>query len=275
MSAVRTYAIGDIHGQLEMLREAHGWIAQDVAKYGGPYEIVHVGDLVDRGPDSAGVIGHLMHGQQTGQPWIVLKGNHDRMMAMFLGSEPQRDPNLRPEYTWTHERLGGLTTLMSYDIGHDPGAPAGARWLHPKGGGMETLHSYDVDGNADDIESLHRAARAAVPREHIEYLNQLPLLHQTDAALFVHAGIKPGVPIDQQAEDDLLWIRAPFHNYRKPHEALVVHGHTPIDTATHYGNRINIDTGAGYGKALAVIVVEGAEIVQLNRKGRRPLQQLG
>ena len=169
----RTYAIGDIHGHLDKLREVHGWIERD--RDDADDVVVHVGDLTDRGPDSAGVIRFLIAGLKAGKPWVVLKGNHDRMMSLYLGEPSLPDPGLRSDLSWQHVRLGGLTTLASYGV--------------------------DVANLADD--ALHSAARAAVPREHRAFLAGLDTVYRTKEVLFVHAGIRPGVAIEDQVEDDL------------------------------------------------------------------------
>ena len=96
----------------------------------------------------------------------------------------------------------------------------------------------------------------------------MPLMYRFGDIAFVHAGIMPGVPLDDQTEDDLLWIRGPFHMETQPFEALIVHGHTPVERATHHGNRINLDTGAGYGDLLTVAVFEGRDCWVLDGGGR-------
>jgi serine/threonine protein phosphatase 1 len=239
---MRTYAIGDIHGQLERLAEAHDLIARDRAAVGDKVaEVVHVGDLVDRGPDSRGVIDFLIAGAARGAPWVTLKGNHDRMFEGFLGDPDHYDPGLR----------------------------AGLHWIDPRLGGDETLRSYGVDGARERmLFDLHDDAVRAVPESHRAFLAALPLMHRAGDVLFVHAGIRPGVPLDAQTEDDLLWIRREFLDDPRDHGALIVHGHTPVDAVTHYGNRLNIDTGAGYGRALSTVVIEDARVSLLTQKGR-------
>ncbi len=244
---MRAYAIGDIHGQLDLLRAAHALIDADRAAIGDiDAPVVHIGDLVDRGPDSAGVIEHLLSGIEHGQNWVVLKGNHDRMMEMFLRDYPMVDTQL----------------LVTYN------------WLHPGIGGVETLESYGVDV-PDGIRTyqLHPAARAAVPDAHRHFLAQLPAMYRLGDLCFVHAGIRPGVPLEDQTEDDLCWIRGEFHRSTADHGPLIVHGHTPVDQATHYGNRVNIDTGAGHGKALSAVVIEGREVWLLTPDGRVPVMR--
>lgn len=242
---MRTYAIGDIHGARDKLAEAHGWIAADRRATGDPVApVVHVGDLVDRGPDSRGVIEFLLEGIAAGAPWIVIKGNHDRMFTGFLD-----DPD-----------------------GHDTGLRDGLHWIDPPLGGGMTLASYGVAGaGARPLFDLHADACAAVPRAHSAFLQALPSSYRRGRALFVHAGIRPGVPLAAQREDDLLWIRRDFLDDPRDHGALVVHGHTPVDVVTHYGNRLNIDTGAGYGRALAVVVIEGTGVWKLGPGGRQPV----
>ena len=242
----RIYALGDIHGQLSMLRAAHARIEADrraCGDRGAP--VIHVGDLIDRGPDSRGVIQFLMDGLSAGENWVVLKGNHDRFFPLFLNDGKVTDGRLR----------------------------RGLDWLSPSMGGMETLGSYGVRRKfmeSDDL--LLGRARTAVPEAHIRFIDTLPTHHEAGELLFVHAGIRPDVPLEEQTEDDLLWIRDPFLWHLGDHPWLVVHGHTPVDEAQHYGNRVNLDTGAGYGDKITVAVFEGTDAWVLDPEtGRVPL----
>lgn len=237
------YAIGDIHGHLGLLQAAHDRIADDIARHGqGP--VIHIGDLVDRGPDSRGVIDFLMRGLAQGQDWVVLKGNHDSLFTRFLADPLDRDPRLWSELSWLHPRLGGATTL----------------------------HSYGVTGAADrPAAKVHADASGAVPAAHVGFINSLPLAHQLGGSLFVHAGIRPGVALEAQLETDLIWIREPFLASAESHGPLVVHGHTTIDAATHYGNRLNLDSGAAYGGPLSAVVIEDREAFLLTATGRARL----
>ena len=240
------YAIGDIHGHLEKLREAHALIEADKAKVGAvDAPIVHVGDLIDRGPNSAGVIDYLMQGTDEGRPWVNLMGNHDRLMFWFLDDHRRADPRLRSDYNWLHERMGGRETLESYGVG----------W-----------HS--------DLTALQAEAQRAVPDQHILFLKRLKLTYAVEDVFFTHAGIRPGIPLDQQAEDDLLWIRREFHDDPRDHGALIVHGHTPVDTVEHHGNRLNIDTGAAWGRDLSTVVIDAGEVFLLTNEGREPVVAL-
>lgn len=240
---MRAYAIGDIHGHLGLLQGVHDLIAQDMAQNGAA-PVVHVGDLVDRGPDSKGVIDFLLGGLAEGRDWVVLKGNHDRMFSRFLKDPTEAEPGLRADLSWLHPKLGGPDTLASYGV-HAPGDRP--------------------------VAKVHADAVQAVPQKHVDFLAGLPTSHSIGDLLFVHAGIRPGVPIAEQEETDLVWIRGPFHDHTESHGPLIIHGHTAIDTPTHYGNRVNIDSSAAYGGPLSVIVLEGREVFHLTPSGRKRL----
>ncbi|UWQ32950.1 serine/threonine protein phosphatase [Leisingera sp. M527] len=235
------YAIGDIHGQLAMLEEALTRIEAD----GGPdARIVFLGDYTDRGPDSRGVLDRLITGQGDGRDWITLLGNHDRMFAWFMEDTPRHDPHLLVGYHWLHERIGGVETLASYGLTFE---------------------------DRTRLDALQARAKEVIPARHTEFLRSLMPLYETPDLAFVHAGIRPGVPLSQQQENDLVWIRQPFHDHTGPHPKLIVHGHTPVDRPSHYGNRINLDTGAGYGRQVSAAVFEGRNCWLLTENGRQPL----
>ena len=191
--------------------------------------------------DSRGLIDHLITGRDAGRNWITLLGNHDRMFAWFMEDIPRHDPHLLVGYHWLHDRLGGIETLRSYGV--------------------------EFEGQIR-LEDLHRMAKGAVPKSHLTFLRDLVLMHQTPELAFVHAGIRPGMPLNEQRASDLVWIRQEFHNHRGPHPKLIVHGHTPVDQATHYGNRVNLDTGAGYGRPVGVAVFERQTCWELTEQGR-------
>lgn len=235
------YAVGDIHGHLQMLDEAIAKIEKDGGK---DAQIVFLGDLVDRGPESAGVIDRLMKGQAEGRNWITLRGNHDRLFSYFMEDQPRPDPQILLGMDWFSGRIGGRSTLASYGIST-----------------TETSRYYQI----------HPIARETIPREHVEFMASLPAYYEKDGLLFVHAGIKPGVPLAEQTEDDMCWIRQEFLEYTGPHPWLVVHGHTPGGEAVHKGNRINLDSGAGYNRPLTTAVFEGRDCWILTDQGRAPL----
>ncbi len=244
---MHTYAIGDIHGHLSLLHRAHDLIAADMATHGAA-PVVHVGDLVDRGPDSAGVVEFLRAGIDDAQDWVVLKGNHDRMFTIFLDDPKAQDPGLRADLGWLHPRLGGAATLESYGVRNPADRP---------------------------LLPVHADACAAVPAGHLAFLNARPTMYQRGDAVFVHAGIRPFIALQDQTETDLVWIREPFLSEPASHGPLVVHGHTALPAAMHYGNRLNIDSSAAYGGPLTAVVIEGQAAWLLTDHGRVPVPYSG
>ncbi|KUF09469.1 metallophosphoesterase family protein [Pseudoponticoccus marisrubri] len=237
----RIYAIGDIHGQKAML---DGALARIEADGGAGARTVFLGDYVDRGPDSRGVIDTFLRGRDAGRDWVFVKGNHDRMFERFLDSGERHDDRIK----------------------------SGKSWVTPNLGGEETLASYGVPGAATmEPEALLQAVERAVPDSHRAFLKDLALYHEQGDFLFVHAGIRPGLPLKWQQEDDLLWIRDEFLSDGRDFGHFVVHGHTPVEGPDLRSNRLNLDTGAGYGRPLSVAVFEGGRIAQLTETGRQPL----
>lgn len=242
----RVFAIGDIHGQFDMLRAAHDRIERDRRATGDDAApVVHLGDFCDRGPDTAGVIGLLADGIAEGRPWRAVMGNHDRLFRDFLQSGALTDARLRAGLNWLSYNMGGRETLRSYGI--------------------------DVDGDLPP-ERLHDQAMAAVPDSHKQFLAGLETYIELDDLILVHAGILPGVALKDQDEEDLVWIREEFLYDTRDHGKLVVHGHTPVDAPMHCGNRVNLDTGAGFGDPLTAAVFEGRDCWVLTDLGREPLR---
>lgn len=234
------YAVGDVHGFADQLETALSFIEND----GGPdAEIVFLGDYVDRGPDSRAVLQRLIDGLDEGRPWTCLMGNHDRMFARFLQDATQHDPRI---------------------LSHKP-------WLNPSLGGDKTLASYGVaDAEDRDPSDLYEEARNKVPEAHRAFLTSRPTSHETADHIFVHAGIAPGVPLAEQTEDDLIWIREPFLSDPRDHGKLIVHGHTARTHPEALANRINLDGGAGYGNPLVPAVWDGQDWHLLTATGRVP-----
>ncbi len=217
----RVYAVGDIHGCLTQLIALHKAIEADLAArpVAAPL-LVHIGDYVDRGPDTAGVVERLRHGPPiAGLPTVNLKGNHEQTMIEALAGE----------------------------------RAAGTDWLFH--GGKPALASYGIDPDGP-----REAWRAAVPEAHLAFLNGLTMMHREGGYLFVHAGIRPGIRLEEQAPEDLLRIRQPFLFTEQNLGAVVVHGHTPVKTPVVRANRIGIDTGAVFGGRLTCLVLEGATL---------------
>ena len=222
----RVYAIGDVHGCASRLADLHRLLAEDLASdpVARPV-LVHVGDYIDRGRDSAEVVRMLSSAPVVpGMPTINLRGNHEQMMLDALTGERQRV----------------------------------AHWLDNNA--EATLRSWGTS-------SRHPVAawRAALtPLDHA-FLNGLPFYHQIDGYLFVHAGLRPGVALDQQAEDDMLWIREDFLEWNGtvlPEQPglAIVHGHTPEPQPTVAANRVGIDTGAVKGGPLTCAVLEARTV---------------
>lgn len=214
----RTYAIGDVHGRADLLADLLAAIRVDAATADRPL-LVFLGDYVDRGPDSRGVIDLVLAGL-PGFDVVRLKGNHEDMMAAFL--------------------FGGDRRLAD-------------AWLY--NGADATLQSYGLRYGRPPAEVL-----AAIPADHQEFLQSGMVLSWREGRyLFVHAGIRPGVPLDDQRPMDLMWIRSEFLNNSDYHGAIIVHGHTITERPALRPNRIGIDTGAfATGRLTCVVLSDGA-----------------
>jgi serine/threonine protein phosphatase 1 len=237
----RVYAIGDIHGRLDLLGALLARIRSDLAARPHPHPLVNfLGDYADRGPDSRGVLDALIALEATGLPTTFMFGNHDSYVLAFL-----TDPE------WTDLPI---------------------HWLHPSMGGGETLASYGVpDPAALGLRSAHAAFSAAVPAAHVAVLERCRLSMRLGTYAFVHAGIRPGVALEAQAREDLIWIREPFLSSTEDFGFKVVHGHTIVPRVEHHPNRIAIDTGAVRSGVLSCLVLEGAEAALLAADGLHPL----
>ncbi len=242
----KIYAIGDIHGQHDMMLDA---LTRIEADGGAAAKVIFLGALGDRGPDSRAVIDTLSAGRAQGRDWTALRGNHDRMFLNFLEEGALVDPRIR-----------------SREV-----RESGRGWLHPVMGGGDTLASYGID-TALPAPALMEATRTAVPPAHYDFLRACPLYHIEGDLLFVHAGIDPALPLDWQDEDRLIWIRDPFLEHSEPFEWLVVHGHSAIEVPRHYGNRVNLDSGAGFGRPLTAAVFDEGQVFVLGPRGRIPLE---
>jgi len=219
-------AVGDLHGCLDQLRALGPMIlAAAAAERASRRVLVYLGDYVDRGPDSRGVIAALLDDPLPTFATVHLKGNHEDLMHAFLVGAP----------AWPWLMNGGVETCVSY--------------------GVEPPEISRIGGG--DAE-LRARLLERIPPEHLEFLERLTLTHREGDYLFVHAGIRPGVALDTQAPRDLLWIRDLFLASEEDFGAVVVHGHTPTRAPQERANRIGIDTGACYGGALTALVLAGA-----------------
>lgn len=222
---LRLYAIGDVHGCLDALERLHRAIADDLAaRPPVDWRIVHLGDYVDRGADSRGVIDFLLARMADDRRVLCLRGNHDEMFAAGLDGDP------------------------------------GAVHLWLTNGGDETLGSYGVPltGFLDALRA-GRPGADAIPRAHRNFLDRLANSARFGDFYFVHAGIDPARPLDAQETEAQLWIREPFLTSGQEFEAVIVHGHTPVRRVAVRPNRIGIDTGVVFGGPLSCLVLEGPD----------------
>lgn len=219
----RYYVIGDVHGRLDLYEAMIAAIEQDEAQ-APPADtcVVLLGDLVDRGPDSAGVVARTRDWQQS-RAVRVLAGNHEEMFLAAFDT---------PEALRHFLKHGGRETLLSF------GLPAGR---------LGTL----------TLEELFARLPGLVPRATRDYIASFEEMIIAGDYLFVHAGIDPDRPIAEQKRTDMLWIRDRFLNHVGPLEKVVVHGHTIFETVKDCGNRIGIDTGAFRSGVLTALVLEG------------------
>ena len=227
-AGTRLYAVGDIHGRLDLVDDLLGRIEDDI--HDRPVEaaaIVFLGDLIDRGPDSAGVIERLRTLDHFPARTLFLLGNHEEILLRVLAGEPG----------------------VAYD------------WLGF--GGDACAASYGV--NAAALQAMDEARIAevlgtAMPATHVAFLKSFGDTFRFGDYLFVHAGIRPGVPIDEQQPHDLRWIRGPFLSDGHDHGCMVVHGHTISDGVDQRVNRIGIDTGAYRTGVLTAAVIEDSDL---------------
>lgn len=224
----RLYVVGDIHGRDDLLSSLMGDIEQDGLLYPDRRKILlFLGDYVDRGLQSRQVIERLCGPMPDGFEAVFLKGNHELAMLQFLGD-----------------------------------AQFGRTWKYY--GGLETLHSYGINEMmlTDDPRDFDLArARLAeeMPEHHKDFLMKLELSTEFGDYYFAHAGVRPGIALDHQVEDDLLWIRDDFLRSRASFGKIVVHGHTPSEDVVFRSNRIGVDTGAYMTGVLTCLVLDGTE----------------
>ena len=217
----RAYAIGDVHGCLDRLASLHEQIAEDLATR--PVDeavLVHLGDYVDRGLDSAQVVEWLSNGAPVDARVVNLMGNHEDMMLAALPGTDKAANN-----AWLSN--GGADSLLSWDI---------SRVVPPE----------------------QWACR--IPASHQAFLRELAISFEYGGYLFVHAGVRPGIPLDKQEKQDMLWIREPFLSWKMTYGMVVVHGHTPRHEPVIRSNRIGIDTGAVMGGVLTCVVLENDQL---------------
>ncbi len=236
----RYYVIGDIHGRLDLFEAMIAAIEEDDATQpGAETHVILLGDLVDRGPDSAGVVARTREWQQE-RNVRVLAGNHEEM---FLNAFS------KPEVLRHFLKHGGRETILSYGLSKK-------------------------QFNAMNLDELFTMMPQLVPQSERDYIAGFEEMITAGDYVFVHAGIDPAVPLDQQKRSDLLWIRDRFLRHEGPLDKVVVHGHTIFDQVMDCGNRIGIDTGAFRSGVLTALVLEGDQrrVIQACQHENGPIE---
>lgn len=231
MSKYFYYAVGDIHGRLDLLNRLIPRIEMHAASHNATPIPVFLGDYVDRGPDSKGVIDRIIE-LQTTHSAIALKGNHEDLMQ-------NADPKFAPH------RLRGLEkpTLSEWREMEE------RMYWWTMNGGYQTMASYGVEIGAAKANPFE--AYKSVDQSHLDWIRSLPTFHETENHYFVHAGVNPYKSLADQNDNSRMWIRGEWLNSNVDMGKHVVHGHTPVDDADVHPNRTNLDTGAVYGGALS------------------------
>ncbi|UVD55903.1 serine/threonine protein phosphatase [Rhizobium sp. Pop5] len=212
IAEIPTYAIGDIHGRYDLLLKAEEAILRDGARLPGRKLIVTLGDYIDRGPESAQVISHLMEPPPEGFDRICLAGNHENTMLDYIDGWVSYDD-------WMG--MGSAELLKSYGLD-----PEHLPLVFPSGAKLDAF------------------IRQSLPHTHIDFMRAMPIMLDTPNVVFVHAGIDPTLPLAAQRDDDLVFIRNRFLESKVPLPKLVVHGHTPNDEPDIRSRRLNLDTRA-------------------------------
>ncbi len=226
-AGTRVYAIGDIHGRLDLLEDIHRLILADCVDGPGHQVLVYLGDYIDRGQHSFGVVDALIHDPLPNFQIVHLKGNHEDFLLRFVETGEQGE-------NWLFN--GGVTTFNSY---------------RTSGASMADLYG--------DMDNLRDALIEVLPPAHLAFYRRLAMTHSEGDYLFVHAGIRPGIPVSHQKDDDLIWIRGPFLHTDEDFGQVVVHGHTPEFEPVIRHNRIGVDTQAYRSGCLTCLVLEGEQ----------------
>lgn len=218
---MRLYAIGDVHGRLDLLEAMHRAIAAEIARERPlDWRVVHLGDYVDRGPDSRGVVELLIAARTRDPRHVLLAGNHEEGLLTFLAAPDENG-------------------------------------LFMRNGGVETARSYGVALDAGSVRPGRDQLAAAMPTAHVDFLAGLPCSFEAGDFFFCHAGIRPGVALRRQIPRDLMWIREEFLTDPRLHEKVIVHGHTPVRHAEIRANRVNLDSYAWDSGRLSALAVDG------------------
>ncbi|MGH6922619.1 MAG: metallophosphoesterase family protein [Propylenella sp.] len=244
---LRIYAFGDVHGRSDLLRLLRGEIDRGIGERAPRKAIViGLGDYIDRGPDSSGVIDLLLEGFGAGVEHVFLRGNHEDLLLRFL-DRPERVGR-----SWF--RLGGLDLVRSYGVDIRPYA-----------------------GADPDLRAAREELALRLPGRHLAFIQSLPISHILGDYLFVHAGVRIGIPFGKQASEDMLWVRDGFSDRDESFEKIVVHGHTPTEEPFLGRYRINVDTAAYATSRLTCVVLEGTgrQVLQVGRPSDERFSSFG
>ena len=220
------YAIGDVHGRADLLNALIDVIVYDCRSSQEKPHLVFLGDYIDRGFQSREVISTLIElGRNKDFETVFLKGNHEQAMLRFLN-----DHQIGPDWA----NFGGRETLISYGISPPKSINAVEEW-----------------------QEIQQELVKTIPAQHVEFLEKLEVSHKIGPYGFVHAGVKPGVPYEQQTDEDRMWIRDEFLNAKDKEDLFIVHGHTPVNAPYSDHRRVNVDTGAYFTGRLTAVKIEG------------------
>lgn len=230
-AGTRVYAIGDVHGEGLLLQSLLSVIHDDLRQRPAlRVELVFLGDIIDRGPHSATLARALY--QARGKGLTVLRGNHeDALVSSYNGDDR------------------ALKFWMNF-------------------GGRETLASFGIDAEDAEPDAIRSRMHAAIESELVDWLAQSPTSYSIGDYFFAHAGVRPGVDLDAQDDEDLMWIREPFLESDADHGQVIVHGHTITSDVALNGNRISLDTGAHEHRKLTALGLEGGDQWVLQVSGR-------
>jgi serine/threonine protein phosphatase 1 len=220
---IRCYAIGDIHGRLDLLDQINLKIERDLISRPCHHHLrIFLGDYIDRGPESCAALDRLIELKKTTES-VFIKGNHETFIGEFI-----ENPSILPSW----RSLGGLETIASY--------------------GLKT----QLNPDPEQQQRLAEQFSAALPPAHLQFIRELKPYYLLDDIFFVHAGVRPGVRLADQQQSDMMWIREEFLHHDGLFEKLIVHGHTPVRAPEIRPNRINLDTGAYITGQLTCIWIE-------------------
>ena len=230
------YAIGDLHGRADLLEHLLERIFGDAGEVNNT--LIFLGDYIDRGPDSKGVVERLIHLQRPGWSIVKLRGNHEQLLLEYLNN---------PEGYQAWRAIGGAETLLSYGV------------------------RPPMFSDAKELRRTHEEFVAQFPRAHFAFLTGLSYSHVIGDYFFVHAGVRPGISLDRQSPEDMLGIREEFLGSDERLEKVVVHGHTPTESPVMKPNRIGIDTGAYATNCLTAVKLAGESCMFLSTGDTQPL----